>query len=159
VGRWATHCLVAVLGPGYSLLAPEWESDLVAYPTGLYLCSLFSQYVCAMLTEVVASVQEALAQRSDTARTWSAALRTTLSAAQAPLWAWLRQGVKVLIAWALWLPCISLLPGTLAMRTFLSGGREVSVLHPSVMATRIGYCFAQTLSGKFYPANMSVCGQ
>jgi hypothetical protein len=145
VGRWATHCLIAVLGPGYSSLAPEWESDLLAYPIGLYLCSLFAQYVCAMLTEVVATVQEALAQRSDTARTWSAALHTTLSAAQAPLWVWLRQGGKVLIAWALWLPCISLLPGTLAMCSCLSADQAVVVYDPSVAATRVGFCFIQAV--------------
>jgi hypothetical protein len=145
VGRWATHCLIAILGPGYSSLAPEWESDLLAYPIGLYLCSLFAQYVCAMLAEVVATVSEALAQRSDTARTWSAALHTTLAAGKAPLWVWLRQGGKVLIAWALWLPCISLLPGTLAMCSCLSADQAVVVYDPSVAATRVGFCFIQAV--------------
>jgi hypothetical protein len=145
VGRWATHCLIAILGPGYSSLAPEWDSDLLAYPIGLYLCSLFAQYVCAMLTEVVATVQEALAQPSDTARTWSAALHTTLSAAQAPLLVWLRQGGKVLIACVLWLPCISLLPGTLAMCSCLSADQAVVVYDPSVAATRVGFCFIQAV--------------
>jgi hypothetical protein len=145
VGRWATYCLIAILGPGYSSLAPEWESDLLTYPIGLYLCSLFAQYVCAMLTEVVATVQEALAQRSETARTWSAALHTTLAAGKAPLWVWLRQGGKVLIAWALWLPCTSLLPGTLAMCSCLSADQAVVVYDPSVAATRVGFCFIQAV--------------
>jgi hypothetical protein len=143
VGRWATHCLIAILGPGYSSLAPEWDSDLLAYPIGLYLCSLFAQYVCAMLTEVVAA--GGLAQRSDTARTWSAALHTTLSAAKAPLWVWLRQGGQILIAWTLWLPCISLLPGTLAMCSCLSTDQAVVVYDPSVAATRVGFCFIQAV--------------
>jgi hypothetical protein len=81
-GRWATHCLVGILGPGYSLLAPEWDSDVLAYSVGLYPCALFGKYVCAMLTEVIATVSEALAQRSENSDTLSA----TLAAAHAQLW-------------------------------------------------------------------------
>jgi hypothetical protein len=54
-------------GRGYSAQAPKWESDRLAYPIGLYLCSLFAQYVCVMLAEVAAAVSEALEE--DTART------------------------------------------------------------------------------------------
>jgi hypothetical protein len=83
VGRWATYSLIAKVGRGYNSQAPDWESDLVAYPIGLYLCSLFAQYVWAMLTETATAVQAVLAQHSDAARTWSTTLRTTLTAAPA----------------------------------------------------------------------------
>jgi hypothetical protein len=62
---------------------------------------VFGKYVCAMLTDVATAGQEALAQRTDSTGAWSTALHTTLLAAQAPLWVWLRQGGKVLIACAL----------------------------------------------------------
>jgi hypothetical protein len=94
VGRWTTYCW----SPSWVRAAPEWESDLLAYPIGLYLCSLFAQYVCAMLIEVATTVSEALAQRSDTARTWSAAQHTALAAARPAVGVWLRQGLKVLVA-------------------------------------------------------------
>jgi uncharacterized membrane protein YjjB (DUF3815 family) len=119
----------------------------VAYPIGLYLCCRFAQYLCAMVTEVAIAVQTALAQHGDAARTWSTALRAMLSAAQSPLWLWLRQGVKVVFAFALWLPCISILPGTLAdlvVHSFVTAEQNQVVVHDaSFAATRMGYCLAQ----------------
>jgi hypothetical protein len=147
VGRWATFCLCAILSRGYNSQAPDWESDLVAYPIGLYLCSLFAQYLCAMLTEVAIAVQSTLVQHSDAARTWSTTLRTTLSAALTPLWLWLRQGVKVVFAFALWLPCVSILPGMLAdlvVHSFVAAEpNQVAVHDASFAATRMGYCLAK----------------
>jgi hypothetical protein len=147
VGRWATFCLCTILGKGYNSQAPDWESDLVAYPIGLYLCSRFARYLCAMLTEVAIAVQTTLAQHSDAARTWSTTLRTTLSAARAPLWLWLRQGVKVVFAFALWLPCLSILPGMVAdlvVYSFVAAEpNQVAAHDASFAATRMGYCLAQ----------------
>jgi hypothetical protein len=147
VGRWATYCLIGILGEGDNSQAPDWESDLVAYPVGLYLCSLFAHYVWAMLTETATAVQAALAQHGDAARTWSTALCVTLSAALTPLWLWLRQGVKVVFAFALWLPCISILPGMLAdivVHSFVAAEPNQVVVHDvSFAATRMGYCLAQ----------------
>jgi hypothetical protein len=144
VGRWVMYCLSAVLGEGYTSPVPDWESDLLAYPVGLYLCSLFAQYVWAMLGDTATAVQEALAQSSDTTRTWSVALHATLAAAKAPLWAWLQRGGKVVIAFALWLPCMSLLPGMLALCNFTMAGRALMVRDAATVA-RLGFNFAQSV--------------
>jgi hypothetical protein len=144
VGRWVMYCLSATLGEGYTSPVPDWESDLLAYPVGLYVCTLIARYVWAMLGDTATAVQEALAQRSDPMRTWSAALHTTLSAAQAPLWVWLQRGGKVVIAFALWLPCMSLLPGMLALCNFTMAGRDVMVRDAATVA-RLGFNFAQSV--------------
>jgi hypothetical protein len=60
---------------------------------------------------------------------------------------WLRQGVKVLFAFALWLPCISILPGMLAdivVYSYVAAEPNQVVVHDaSFAATRMGYCLAQ----------------